>query len=148
MADEQTTDNAVEQAKAKAEATNKERTGKGTRLAVSSTRGRNPIPVTYEAFDESDSTSLPDSVAEFMSLSGVDDEAALVSFLITGYNEFSFRKASDPVQEFVNPAWPAEVAKSFADSVKTLVKNGIMELEAAVNLIKPQVDAKFAPQAQ
>ena len=127
---------------------NDSRTGKGTRLNVSSTRGRNTQVVTYEAFDEGDSKTLPESIAEFMALSGVDDEALLVSFLITGYNDNSFRIASDPVQEFVNPVWPAEVAKSFKDSVKTLVKNGVFEsIEEAVSAIRPKVEVKFGGSA-
>lgn len=136
---------ALDAAQKAADETNSKRTGKGTRLSVSSTRGRQSTPVTYESFNEDVAGSLPESIQEFMELSGVDDEAQIVSFLVTGYNDFSFRKASDPVQEYINPVWPSEVAKSFADSVKTLVKNGVMELEAAVALIKPQVDKKFAP---
>lgn len=128
--------------------TNEKRTGKGTRLAVSSTRGRNTQPVTYEAFDENQPDTLPESVAEFVSLTGIDDEAMLVSFLVTGYNDNSFRIASDPVQEFVNPAWSTEVAASFKAAVKQLVKSGIGDIETVVNLIKPSVDAKFASASQ
>ena len=124
---------------------NESKTGKGTRIAVASTRGRNTQIVKYSAFDTDSPDTLPDSVAEFVSLSGISDESQLVAFLITGYNDNSFRIASDPVAEFVNPVWSPEVAKSFKDSVKTLVKSGVFEsIEAAVAIIKPQVDAKFA----
>lgn len=143
-AEEQARKDAMEAAEKAAEATNATRNGKGTYLAVSSTRGKNPTPITYESFDESKPDTLPESVAEFVSLTGIGDEAALVAYLITGFNDNSFRIASDPVAEFVNSAWPAEVQKSFKDSVKTLVKNGVFgSIEDAVTLLKPQVEAKF-----
>lgn len=143
-ADEQTRKDAMEAAEKNAETQNATRSGKGTYLAVSSTRGKNPTPITYESFDESKPDTLPESVAEFVSLTGIGDEAALVAYLITGFNDNSFRIASDPVAEFVNSAWPAEVQKSFKDSVKTLVKNRVFgSIEDAVMLLKPQVEAKF-----
>lgn len=148
LTEEEKREKALNDAVAAAQATNKTREGKGLRLAVSSTRGKNPVPVTYESFDTDDAKSLPDSVSEFMQLSGIDDEAQLVAFLITGYNDNSFRIASDPVAEYVNLAWPAEVQKSFKDSVKTLVKSGVFaDVEAAVAVIRPATEAKFGKTA-
>lgn len=149
MADEKTQQEqereaALEAAKDAAKTVNAGRTGKGLRQAVSSTRGRNVMPVTYESFDTDEAATLPESLAEFMELSGINDEAQIVSFLITGFNDNSFRVASDPVAEFVNLSWPAEVQKSFKDSVKTLIKSGVFaDVESAVSAIKPSVEAKF-----
>ena len=96
---------------------NAKREGKGLRLAVASTRGKNPTPVTYESFDDSKPETLPETVAEFMQFSSVEDEATLVNFLITGYNDNSFRLASDPVAEFVEASWPDEAEAATAREV-------------------------------
>ena len=42
----------LESAQAKAEETNRTRTGVGTRVRVGQTRGRNPMVISWEAFDE------------------------------------------------------------------------------------------------
>ena len=123
---------------------NAKREGKGLRLAVASTRGKNPTPVTYESFDDSKPETLPETVAEFMQFSSVEDEATLVNFLITGYNDNSFRLASDPVAEFVEASWPDEVQASFKTAVKQLVKAGIGDVETVVAMVKPGVVAKFS----
>lgn len=123
---------------------NAARSGKGLRLAVASTRGKNPTPVTYESFDESKPDTLPETIAEFMQLSSVEDEATIVRYLITGYNDDSFRLASDPVAEFVEASWPDEVQASFKAAVKQLVKAGIGDVETVVAMVKPGVVAKFS----
>ena len=138
MADEQVT--ALEQ---EVTSENAKRSGKGTRLVLANTRGKGSIQIKYEAFDSDSAGSLPTSVAEFMALSGVSDEDTLVSYLVTGFNDASYKRASDPVSEFVNPAWPSEVAESFKLSVKNLVRAGL-ELEAVVAMVKPAIDAQFS----
>jgi hypothetical protein len=117
--------------------------GKGLRYVTANTRGKGSIQIKYQAFDSDFAGSLPETVAEFMQLSGVEDEAALVGFLITGFNDAAYKAASDPVAEFVNPAWPSEIAESFKASVKQLVKAGL-DLQAVVAMVKPAIDASFA----
>ena len=121
---------------------NAARSGKGTRLVLANTRGKGSIQIKYEAFDADFAGSLPETVAEFMSLSGVEDESTLVSFLITGYNDANYKRASDPVSEYVNPAWPSEIAESFKLAVKNLVKAGL-DIEKVVAMVKPGIDASF-----
>jgi len=140
MADEVVAKTALE---VEVEATNAKRAGKGTRLVLANTRGKGSIQIKYEAFDSDVAGSLPETVAEFMSLSGVEDEAALVSFLITGFNDSNYKKASDPVSEYVNPAWPSEIAESFKLAVKNLVKAGL-DIDTVVAMVKPGIDSAFA----
>ena len=138
MADEQN----VTALEVEVKAANAARSGKGTRLVLANTRGKGSIQIKYEAFDADFAGSLPETVAEFMQLSGVEDEGTLVSFLITGYNDANYKRASDPVSEYVNPAWPSEIAESFKLAVKNLVKAGL-DIEKVVAMVKPGIDASF-----
>ena len=138
MADEQIT--ALEQ---EVTSENAKRSGKGTRLVLANTRGKGSIQIKYEAFDSDSAGSLPTTVSEFMSLSGVSDEDTLVSYLVTGFNDASYKKASDPVAEFVNPMWPEAVQDSFKQSVKSLLKNTDKTLEELVAIFRPAIDAQF-----
>lgn len=144
MADEQIVDNGKDVAEKAAAEVNATRTGKGTRVQVGATRGKGSVVISFEAFDESKPDTLPVSIEEFAALTGMSDEAALVSYLITGFNDFSYRKASDPIAEFINPAWPAEVQDSFKISVRNMVKSGAFTIESAVGVMRPAIDARFA----
>lgn len=119
------------------------KSGKGTRFVLANTRGKGSVQIKYAAFDSDVVGSLPETVSEFMDLSGVTDEGELVSFLITGFNDASYKRASDPVSEFVNPAWPNEIAESFKLAVKNLVKAGL-DIDKVVAMVKPGIDASFS----
>ena len=122
---------------------NASRSGKGTRFVLANTRGKGSIQIKYEAFDSDVVGSLPETVQEFMTFTGTEDEGVLVSYLVTGFNDASYKKASDPVSEFVNPAWPAEIADSFKLAVKNLVKAGL-DIDKVVAMVKPGIDASFS----
>jgi hypothetical protein len=141
MTDEAKTEQekAVEAAEAKAVETNKERTGKGTRVRVGQTRGRNPQVISWEAFDESLPDTLPKTLSEFMEVSKVSDEPAIVSFLISGYNDANYTAASDPVAEYVDLTWPEDVQKQFRIVVRNYSNATGVSIEDAVALIKPGI---------
>lgn len=125
---------------------NKDRTGKGTRIMLGMTRGRNPQEIKYEAFDESQPATLPVDVAEFMSLyeSSVGSklsEPTMVSFLIDGFNSASYSAASDPVAEFVDAAWDDDTKKQFRIVVRNYSIATGNSIEDAVALIKPGIVA-------
>lgn len=138
---------------------NGKRTGKGTRLQVGQTRGKNPQLVVWEAFDESQPTTLPVTVTEFLKLSGIADmdseatrEATMISYLIDGYNAQAYTGASDPIKEFVNPAWDEDTQKQFRIAVKNYAAamqalNPAFTLDEAANLIKPGIEKAFAAKA-
>src|SRR5262245_26050554 len=63
---------------------NSQRSGKGTRLFVGQTRGKNPQVITWEAFDESKPDTLPGSVQEFLTLTDTKDEKVYLQYLIDG----------------------------------------------------------------
>src|SRR3990167_5066456 len=109
---------AVEAKAAELKAINDKRTGKGTRLRVGQTRGKNPQIVVWESFDESLPATLPDSLTEFMDVTKTQDEKLIVAYLIDGYNSAQYTQASDPIAEFVNAAWSDEVQKQFRVAVK------------------------------
>lgn len=127
----------VKEFQAKADETNKARTGKGTRVQVGSTRGKNTQVITFEAFDESKPDTLPTSIAEFVELTKAPDEKALVAYLIEGYNSDSYRTASDPIAEYVEPTWSEDATKAFRLVVRNYANNAGVSIEDAVNLIKP-----------
>ncbi len=126
---------------------NEGRTGKGTRVMIGLTRGRNPQMVQYEAFDESQPDTLPKTLSEFMEVSKVNDEAAIVSFLIDGFNSASYTAASDPVAEFVDASWSEDVQKQFRLVVRNYSNATGVSIEDAVALIKPGIVASQAKKA-
>lgn len=130
---------ALEAAENKASETNKARSGKGTRVKVGQTRGRNPQVISYENFDEAQPDTLPKSLSEFMEVSKIQDEPTIVSFLIDGFNSAQYTLASDPVAEFVEPTWPDDVQKQFRLVVRNYSNATGVSIEDAVALIKPGI---------
>jgi hypothetical protein len=130
---------AVDAAELKAKEVNETRSGKGTRVAVGQTRGRNPQVVSYERFMESQPDTLPTTLSEFMEVSKVQDEKTIVSFLIDGFNSASYTAASDPVAEFVEDTWTDEVKKQFRLVVRNYSNATGVSIEDAVALIKPGI---------
>jgi hypothetical protein len=126
---------------AKAKETNASRTGKGTRIKVGSTRGKNPQAVSFEQFDLSNSGTLPTSFSEFAELTGIKEEPTLLSFLIDGYNDAMYSQASDPVAEYINPEWTEEVQSKFRVVVRNYATATGVSIEDAVALIKPGIEA-------
>ncbi len=135
------------EAEKKADATNAERKGKGTRIAVGSTRGKGSQVITWEAFDRSKPETLPIDLEEFITLSKTDKtnpEPALVNYLIEGYNSLAETAASDPVAEFVDQSWPDEIQTRFKVTVKGYAGMTGVSIEDAVTLMRPGIVAKVA----
>jgi hypothetical protein len=120
---------------------NKDRSGKGTRVAIGLTRGRNPQMVQYEAFDETQPDTLPKTISEFMDLTHVSDEPTIMGYLIDGFNSANQTAASDPSAEFVDATWPEDVQKQFKIVVKNYANATGVSIEDAVALIKPGIVA-------
>jgi len=120
-----------------ADSQNESRKGLGTRLRVGQTRGKNPMIITWEAFDDSLPDTLPTTIASFMEVTGKKDEPSLVAYLIGGYNDAAYTAASDPLAEFVEPTWPDEVQTQFRLVVRNYSRGAFVSLEDAVALIKP-----------
>jgi hypothetical protein len=127
----------------KAKATNDSRSGVGTRVNVGQTRGKAPLIIEWEAFDDSQPATLPTSIQQFMDVTTVKDEPTLVSFLIGGYNDANYTAASDPLAEFVNPAWDDAVKMQFRLVVRNYSRGASVSLEDAVSLIKPGFEKQF-----
>lgn len=131
----------AEEIAAKEKTLNADRTGKGTRVAISLTRGRNPQMVQYEAFDDSQPDTLPKTISEFMDLTKVQDEPTIMNYLIDGFNSANQSAASDPTSEFVDSSWSEEVQKQFKTVVKNYASATGVSIEDAVALIKPGIVA-------
>ena len=129
----------VDAATEKAKTANATRTGKGTRVRVGQTRGRNPQVISWEAFDESQPDTLPKTLSEFMEITKVSDETAIVQYLIDGYNDAAYTAASDPVAEFVDASWSDDVQKQFRLVVRNYANATGVSIEDAVALIKPGI---------
>jgi hypothetical protein len=129
----------VAEAEAKAAETNATRTGKGTRVRVGQTRGRNPQVVSWEAFDESLTDTLPTTLDELTKLASIKDEATLVAYAIDGYNSAQYTAASDPIAEFVEASWPEDIQKNFRLVVRNQAAMLGVSIEDVVAMIKPQV---------
>jgi hypothetical protein len=132
---------ASEAAQKKAEETNAARTGKGTRVKVGMTRGRNPQVISFENFDDSQPDTLPSTLSEFMEITKVNDEKVIVSYLLDGFNSANYTQASDPVAEFVEPTWSEDVQKQFRLVVRNYSNATGVSIEDAVALIKPGIVA-------
>ncbi len=130
-----------------ADAANAQRTGVGVRVRVGQTRGKNPMVITWEAFDESKPETLPTSIQQFMEVTSVKDEPSLVSYLIGGYNDAAYTAASDPLAEYVNPAWPQDAQTQFRLVVRNYSRGANVSLEDAVTLIKPGFEKQFSTPA-
>ena len=133
-----------EAAEKKAEAVNNTRSGVGTRQQVGRTRGKASLVITYEAFDESKPDTLPTSIPQFMEVTNVKQESAIVAMLIEGFNSTSYTAASDPLAEYVNYSWPSEAQAQFRIVVRQYSRGANVPLESAVALIKPGFDKQFA----
>lgn len=134
-------------AEAKATETNAGRKGIGTRVHVGKTRGKNPMVISYEQFDDSIADSLPKTFEQFTEVTGDKDEPTLVSFLIRGKNDALYEAASDPLAEFVEPTWQDETKNQFRIVVRNYSRGAGVSLETAVALIKPGFTAQFGPSA-
>jgi hypothetical protein len=146
MSDEQKTAKEVElEAKQKeADAANAARTGVGTRVRVGQTRGKNPMVISWEAFDESKPDTLPTSIQQFMEVTKVADEPSLVSFLIGGLNDANYTAASDPLAEYVDLSWPQEAQTQFRLVTRNYSRGANVSIEEAVALIKPGFVKQFS----
>lgn len=130
---------ALDLMQAEADEKNKARSGKGTRVAVGQTRGRNPQVISWERFDDRLPETLPKTLSEFMEIAKVSDEVTIVSYLLDGYNSAAYTAASDPVAEFVDPTWNEDVQKQFRLVVRNYSNATGVSIEDAVALIKPGI---------
>ena len=120
---------------------NEGKTGKGLRIFLGMTRGRNPQKIQYENWDESQPDTLPLTLSEFMDLRKLTDEPAIMRRLILGDNDVLYSEASDPVAEFVEKDWPEDVQKQFRIIVRNYSNATGISIEDAVALIKPGIVA-------
>ena len=117
------------------------KTGKGLRSFLGMTRGRNPLEIQFENWDESLPDTLPLTLSEFMDLRKVTDEKDIVRRLILGDNEILYTEASDPVAEYVESTWSDDVKKQFRLVVRNYATATGVSIEDAVALIKPGIVA-------
>ena len=148
MSEDQKTALQVEREAFEAEAAeyNKAQTGKGLRMLVGATRGRNTMNIKYQAFDESVPESLPKTLQEFVEITGIKDNAELASLLITGFNDKAYTEASDPIAEFVNKSWDDETRSKFKAAVRLLVSLQGLSIQEAVDMVRPGIEKKLASQ--
>lgn len=128
---------------AAADKTNSERTGKGTRIRVGQTRGKNPKVIDWEAFDTDHPEICPASLKEFMEITKTEDEKQIVSYLIDGFNSNQYAIASDVLAEFVEPNWPDALVKQFKATISNYATAAQVSLEDAVTLLKPGIVKAF-----
>lgn len=130
-----------------ADETNSKREGIGTRLHVGQTRGKSPVIISWEGFDDSKPETLPKSVESFLEVAKLDaekDEAVIVDYLIKGYNDAAYTSASDPLKEFVDMSWPDDAQTQFRLVVRNYSRGANVSLEDAVALIKPGFVKQFS----
>lgn len=130
----------------KASEENQTRTGKGTRLAVGSTRGKGSMVISYEEFDLDQPDTVPSSFKEFSELTKIDKAEDLLSLALIGFNAQAYQTASDPIAEFVNGNWDADTKLQFRTVVRNMSKGANMPIEEVVKLVKPGFESKFNSQ--
>jgi len=133
---------------AKEKEANASRTGKGLRVFYGMTRGRNPVMIDYENWDDSKPETLPETLTEFMELRGLKDskdaQKEIVRRLILGDNDILYQEASDPVSEFVEAHWSEDVKKQFRTVIRNYSQGANVSIDDAVELIKPGFVKSFA----
>lgn len=134
---------ALETATAEATAENAKRTGKGTRVKVGQTRGKNPSVITWEAFDLEKPDSLPTDIKEFMEVTKINDQKEILGYIIDGFNGSAYSQASDEIGEYINDSWDKETQSQFRLAVRNYSKLAGVGIEDAVNLIKPGLEKAF-----
>jgi hypothetical protein len=122
---------------------NEGKTGLGLRSFIAMTRGKGPVEIQYDAFDESQPATLPTTIQQFMDVTEVKDEPSLVGFLIGGFNDAAYTAASDPLREYVDLSWPADAQTQFRLVVRNYSRGANVSLEDAVALIKPGFAKQF-----
>jgi hypothetical protein len=122
---------------------NASKTGKGTRTFLAMTRGRNPQEIQYENWDDSLPDSLPTTLSECMSLI-TEKESEIVRRIILGDNDVRYAEASDPVSEYVDATWDADVQARFKVTIRNFARDSNLSIEDAVAIIKPSVIASQA----
>lgn len=132
-----------EQMEADAVKENASKNGKGLRTLVGATRGRSTMNIKYQAFDESSPDTLPTTVEEFVTITGVKSNSELASLLVTGFNDKAYTEASDPIAEHINKAWDDETKMKFRAVVRGLVTINGETIESAVAMVKPGTEKKF-----
>lgn len=123
---------------------NAERAGVGLRMFTGYTRGRATAAIKWEAFDTDKPDTLPTSPKQFAEVTGITDSAKILSFMIDGFNEYQYRQASDPIAEFVNPAWDDDTKLKFRTVVRNYATVTGTSIEDTVALMKPGVEKAFA----
>jgi hypothetical protein len=119
------------------------KTGKGTRTFLGMTRGRNPIEIQYEQWDEAAKDSLPVTLSDVIEIHksrGQEGDAAekdIVRRWVLGDNDLLYAEASDPISEFVDKSWPDDVQKQFRLVVRNYSVGCSVSIEDAVAIIKP-----------
>ncbi len=133
----------LERKQKEADAKNAKLSGVGVRTRVGQTRGKNPMVIEWNAFDESKPETLPKTIQEFMDVTKVTNEPDLVGYLIGGYNDAAYTAASDPLAEYVDLTWPADAQTQFRLVVRNYSRGAGVSLEDAVALIKPGFAKQF-----
>lgn len=126
-----------------ADAENAKKTGKGTRVRVGQTRGKNPKVISWDAFDTDKPETLPVNPAEFVELTNTRDEKVLTMYLIDGFNASQYGAASDVLAEYVEPNWPDTLVKQFKQAVTGYANATGVPIEDVVNLMKPGIVKAF-----
>lgn len=137
----------LEQRQKEADEFNAAQSGVGLRRRVGQTRGKNPMVITWDAFDESKPETLPTTMKQFMEVTKVEDEPSLVNLLIGGYNDSAYTAASDPLAEYVDLSWPQDAQTQFRLVVRNYSRGAGVSLEDAVALIKPGFEKQFSQPA-
>ncbi len=127
------------------DAENEKRKGKGTRLTAGMTRGKGSQVIQFEEFDTAQPDTLPASMKEFGELMAAVigkplTEADFVGYLIEGANAALYRDASDPIAEFVNPAWDKDTQAAFRMIVKNTVKVFPQPLDEVAKDVRAKLD--------
>lgn len=108
------------------------------------TRGKNPRPIEYEAFDLEKPETLPTSLQQFMSVTGVKEEKEVLALLIDGFNQNQYAAASDEIGEFINDAWDKDTQAQFRLAVRNTSKLTGQSIEETVAFMKPAIEKGWA----
>jgi hypothetical protein len=123
---------------------NASKTGKGLRIFLGMTRGRNPQEIEYEQWDDSQPETLPTTLSEFMDIRKISDEKDIIRRLILGDNDVLYSEASDPIAEFIDASWDDDFKRNFRLVIRNYSNATKLSIDDTVALLKPAMVASLS----
>ena len=108
------------------------------------TRGKSPRDIEFLQIDLEQPLTVPQTLAEFMELTGVKEQVEILSYTIDGWNAAQYSAASDEIGEFIPDTWDKDTSGQFRLAVRNTSKLTGLDIETVVKMLMPAVEKGVA----